>query len=804
MFANYLKIAIRNMLKNKLFTLINILGLGIGIASCLLILHYVNFEKSYDQFHENKEDIYRLRYERYSEDGSAVKFASCAPPAGKRIRERYPDVEKISRIFKFTATVSFEELKFIEEKLFYMEPEFFEIFNYKFLSGDPVKSLIEPNNAFVSASIAHKYFGDQDPLGKIISVDKKTDYLIVGVFEDIPQNTHLKFDIILPFKNLEADFGPDYTENWGHTGSYTYLKLKPNMDVSAFQNKMAELIQDEWGEALKYYNMEATLPLQPLTEIHLNSHFQQEYEVNGNLDSVNFLSIIAFFVVIIAWVNYINLSTARSMARAREVGLRKVVGASRSQIISQFFMETFLINGLAIIIAFGLIEILMPLFGQITGIGSEFYIFEQNQIWLFTAILFFAGIILAGLYPVIVLSSFEPVAVLKTKLNSRVKGINLRKALIIFQFSIAILLMAGTFAVYSQLTFMQNQPLGFDIEQILVAKMPRVQGENYESRVPGFKENILNLASIKSSCVATEVPGKQSYWDAGGIYRAGEDQSKSKNYQIIGIDYDYVDVFNLQLLHGRNFSKEFPSDKEALILNETAVQWMGFESSESAVGQQVSYWGQIYNIVGVLKDFHQQSLKEEFEPHIFRLMPFGRGQRGLFAFKLNSANFKQAVDDVKERYTAAFPGNPFDYFFIDEYFNQQYKSDQLYGKVFAIFSLLAIFLTSLGILALSYFVAIQRTKEIGIRKVMGASVFNILTLLSKDFLILIVISFVLAAPVAWYGIQEWLNFYANRMEIEAWIFLLPIFIVALLTILTVGVNSIKTAMSDPVKSLRYE
>jgi putative ABC transport system permease protein len=804
MFANYLKIAFRTMRKTKLFTLINILGLAIGIASCLLILFYVNFEKNYDQFHEDKELIYRLRYERYSEDGSDVKFASCTPPAGKRIRERYPEVEKISRIFNLKASVSHKEIMFTEEKIFYMEPEFFEIFNYPFLSGNPVNSLNDPNNAFISASTARKYFGNQDPLGKIISVDKKTDYHIVGVFEDIPQNTHLKFEIILPFKNLESEFGEDYTENWGHTGTYTYLKMKADTDLEAFKTKLADLVETEFGEALEYYNMKMVLPMQPLTEIHLRSHFMQEYEVNGDQDSVDFLSIIAFFVIIIAWVNYINLTAAHSLTRAREVGLRKVVGAKRGQIIAQFFVETLVTNALALIIAFGLVEMSLPMFGQITGIGSGFYIFSQPQIWLVAALLFFVGIIFAGLYPVLVLSSFEPIVVLRATFSSKIKGFSIRKALIVFQFSIALILMAGTFAVYNQLSFMQNQPLGFDMDKVFVVKMPRIRGENYQSKVPAFKEEMLNQANVKSVCVATGVPGRQSYWDAGAIHRAGEDKSKSKNYQIIGIDYDFVDVFNLQILHGRNFSKEFSTDTSGLILNETAIQWMGFENSKSAVGQQVDYWGKIYTIVGVLKDYHQQSLKEDFEPHLFRLMPYGRGKRGLFAFKLNTANYQESIEEIKNKYASFFPGNPYDYFFLDEYFNQQYQADQLYGKVFALFSLLAIFITSLGILALSYFVAIQRTKEVGIRKVMGASVFKILTLFSKDFLILILISFLIAAPLTYYGILKWLNFYAYKMEIEAWLFVLPLLIVSVITLITVGVNSLKTVMANPVESLRYE
>jgi putative ABC transport system permease protein len=351
---------------------------------------------------------------------------------------------------------------------------------------------------------------------------------------------------------------------------------------------------------------------------------------------------------------------------------------------------------------------------------------------------------------------------------------------------------------------MRSQDLGFDIEQTLVVKAPRVRDENYGDKFSAFKETLLQNADVNQICHVTEVPGRQIYWDAGAIHKAGEDISKGKNYQIVGIDYDFVNVFGLELLAGRNFSKDFPGDKDALMLNETAVKWMGFENAESAVNGKVDYWGEIFTIVGVLKDYHQQSLKEAFEPHIFRLLPNGRGLRGQFAIKLNTARIQETLGLVKQQYDAFFPGNSFDYFFLDDYYDQQYKSDQVFGKVIGLFSTLAIIITALGIFGLSSFNTVQRTKEIGIRKVLGASVSRILYLLNKDVLLLLLVSFLFTLPFSFFALKGWLQGYANQMEINGWLFILPMIIVALITIVTVSYQTIKSATANPVESLRYE
>ena len=775
MLLNYLKTALRNLKRTALFSSIAILGLAVGMAACLLILHYVNFEKSYDRYHTDSDRIYRLRYERTTEEGQKVQFASCCPPAVDVIRGAYPEVEIIARIFRYRAVVSRKEqnIHFTEERMYFAEPDFFQIFDIAFIKGDPLGGIRSANNAFISRSTAVKYFGDEDPMGKTFSMDGRVNYAVAGIFEDVPPHSHLKFDILLSYQNLLSIFPPEVRQSWGYTGYYTYLRLKPDADPLAFEKKMPDLVKTHAAELMSYYKVMIELKMQPLTDIHLTSHFMQEYEINGSRTSVNILMVVAVFIIFMAWINYVNLSTSRSLTRAREVGLRKVVGASRIQVIAQFFYETVVVYTIALLLALLLINVFLPYFSQITGTPVGDSLWKTSWFWLSLSALFLAGILLSGSYPVAALSAYRPVVVLRGDLGSKPKGMNLRKILVVFQFVIALVLITATFSVYRQIVYMKNQDLGFDMEQTMVVSIPRIRDKTFRESVTSFKEELLRQSQIKKLCVVTEVPGRQIIWDNGGIRRAGEDTAKGKNYQIVGVDYDFVDVFNLDIVEGRNFSKDFPADKDALILNETAVKTMGFNSNEEAIGELVDYWGELYPIIGVMSDYHQQSLKVAFEPHLYRLYPYGRPPWGLFAIKTSPQNIQQTIQLVEQYYQRFFPGNPFEFFFLDDYFNQQYKGDELIGKVIGIFSFLAVFVTCLGIFGMSSFMAIQRHREIGIRKVLGASTGSILRLLIKDFMVLMGISLFIAWPLAFWGIQQWLNAFAYRMSWSFLLFLIP-------------------------------
>ncbi|OGB67100.1 MAG: hypothetical protein A2Y94_10870 [Caldithrix sp. RBG_13_44_9] len=441
---------------------------------------------------------------------------------------------------------------------------------------------------------------------------------------------------------------------------------------------------------------------------------------------------------------------------------------------------------------------------QITRIPAEIRIRDQAWFWIMVPSLLLIGIILSGLYPVAVMSSFRPQTVLRGKLGEGRHRLILRRSMVIFQFAMSLLLLAGTLTIYRQIAFMRQQDLGFDKEQIVVIRTPRVRDNNPILKFKGFREILLNSGDVKNVCHLTEVPGRQILWDAGAILRTGEDPSKGKDYQIVGVDYHFAEVFDLKFIAGRNFSQEFSTNQSALLLNETAVKQLGFDKAQSAVGQQVDYWGDIYTVIGVLQNYHQQSPKAEFEPHIYRLLPTGRDVRGVFPIKLNTSDIRNTIQLIRKRYQEFFPGNPFDYFFLDEYFNQQYQADELFGKVFLMFSLLALFITSLGIFGLASFTVTQRTKEIGIRKALGASINQILVLFIRDILQLILLAFLIVIPVLLFGLREWLSSFARRIPLQADLFILPLLILITITLSTIGYQIIKASLTNPVEVLRYE
>ncbi|MEI6047974.1 MAG: ABC transporter permease [Bacteroidota bacterium] len=797
----YFKISVRNILRNKLYSLINIVGLATGITAFLLILLFVRYQKSYDTFYKDSNRIFRLRYERSSAEGESVKFASCCPIAALRIRELYPEVEKIARIFRYRATVIFGDRKYYEERMFFAEPQIFDVFNFKFISGDPLTGISAANCAFISESYSKKYFGNDNPLGQTITVDKEMNFVITGIFHDIPENSHLKVDLLLSWPNLLTHYGPDIESSWGDTGFFTYFKLRPSANPEEFEQKLKSLVETDFGEVLRYYKLTLDLKVQPLTDIHLKSNFMQELEVNGNDDTVQVLSIIAFVILIIAWVNYINITTARSITRATEVGLSKVVGAARKQLILQFFIETILINIAAFIISLFMIVILLPVFFKLTGISSGYTFWKESWFCLTFIILFISSVFLSGLYPVFVLTSFKTSEVLKGRYFHSRSGIIIRKALALFQLFMAICLITCTLMIFKQVRFLQRQDKGISISNILAVRAPRVRDDTFKSKLNTFREELIKNQIILKFSVGTEVPGRQILWDAGGIFRVGSDQSK--NYQIVGIDYDYLDLLGAKIIAGRNFDRTF-SDSSSLILNEKATKWMGFVSPEESVNQMVNYWDKIYKIVGVVKDYRQQSPKEAFEPHIFRFMPHGRDIRGFFMMKISGGSESSVLKLVEGRYREFFPDNPFDYFFLEDYYSQQYKNEKLLGTVFGVFAFLSIILTCLGIFGLTSFLMIQKTKEISMRRIVGSNVSGIILLFSKDFVRITTIAFIIAVPICYYWLTEWLKTFEVKIEVSIWNFIIPFVITLFLTLVTIGFIVSKTASVSPADNLRCE
>jgi putative ABC transport system permease protein len=534
----------------------------------------------------------------------------------------------------------------------------------------------------------------------------------------------------------------------------------------------------------------------------LYSHYIGEPAANGDGKTTYLLLAIAFFIAVIAWVNYINLATARAIKRSKEVGIRKAVGSQRKQLIIQFLSESALLNAFALVLAIFILVIAIPGFNKLSGQNLSLSLFGKTNFWLGLIGLFLIGVFFSGLYPAFVLSGFKPIEVLKGKLIATTKGALLRKGLVVFQFTASLFLLTGTLAVYQQIQYMRKQSLGISIDQTLVVRPPNVLTDSsYSQSMNAFKETLNQHTDIKGVAISTSIPGQAVGWNAGGIKLVGTDESTQKQYRVIGTDHDYMKQYGIKLIAGRYFSKDFGTDDSAVIFNRKGFEQLGLNKPEDAIGKRIDFWGSRYTIIGVAENFHQQSLREAFEPLIFRLIP---GVRGYLSIKTPASRAGETISLVKSTWDKFFPGNTFEYFFLDEHFDQQYKADQRFGQVFGLFTLLAILVACLGLFGLASFTTIQRTKEIGIRKVLGASVLRILKLLYQEFAILLIIAFVIAVPLAWLTIVNWLQGYAFRINIQWYYFLIPFASILVIALLTVSFQSINAAIANPVKSLRTE
>ncbi|HKZ67829.1 MAG TPA: FtsX-like permease family protein, partial [Chitinophagaceae bacterium] len=532
------------------------------------------------------------------------------------------------------------------------------------------------------------------------------------------------------------------------------------------------------------------------------SHFMQEPGPNGDGKTVYLLLAIAFFIVVIAWVNYINLATARAINRAKEVGVRKAIGSQRRQLIFQFLTESTLLNAFAVILALLLMIVAIPAFNKLSGQNLSFSLLGNADFWLGLTALFVTGVFFSGLYPAFVLSGFKPIEVLKGKMVTTKQGALLRKGLVVFQFAASLFLLIGTVTVYQQIQYMRKQSLGINIDQTLVVTPPIVRTDStFLKQMTAFKESLSGLSSIRSVAVSTSIPGEAVGWNAGGIKLVGTDESTQKQYRVIGVDYDFIKVYGLKLIAGRIFSKDFGTDASAVIFNRKGIEQLGFNKPEEALGKKIDFWGQQYTIAGVTENFHQQSLREAYEPLILRLIP---DVSGYLSVKTNTTELNQTISQVKSAWNKFFPGNTFEYFFLDDHFNEQYKADQRFGQVFGLFTTLAILVACLGLFGLASFTTLQRTKEIGIRKVLGASVTGIMRLLYQEFALLLLIAFIVATPLAWITISNWLQGYAFRIGIHWAYFMIPFMVIVVIALLTVSFQSVKAALANPVRSLRTE
>ena len=805
MFKNYFLISVRHLLKNKVFSIINIAGLSLGIASFMLIISYVHFEYSYDQINEDIDHIYRVESVFYKGDLETDHWPTSTNGAGLALQESFPEVLSMTRInwHNSDRMVRYKELKFRENHVCFVDSNFFAFFEYPVIRGNRETFLRETNTVVISESAAKKYFGDQDPLGKRLQIStfsNEFDCEVTGVFADIPINHTMQFDILMSWQTS----GRWMWDFWYLHESYTYVMLTEATDPGDLEARFP-LVADKFktSETLKDHTW--AIDFVPLKEIHLNPAKPYEIEAKGNRSAVNFLMLISFVILIIAWVNYLNLSTAKALDRAKEVGIRKVLGSYKSQIILQFLFESALINLIAAIFSVIIVFIawwLMPSF-----IGKTFS-FNPNDHYIYVIFIsiVIVGIFLSGIYPAFILSGFKPAVILKGKHESSKGGALIRQGLVIVQFCITIILIGSTLIVDQQIRHMKSQHLGINIEQTLVVEAPTIN-ENYKEKMNSFKNEIKINSDVEAVTMSGAVPGKEvaKFLANRREYTPVEEQ---RLYEMQMIDFDYVETYGLELVAGRDFDRNRPTDSTALILNQAAVAQFGFKSDEAAIDQRVILEvtpAKRNHIIGVVKNYHQQSLQKDYTPIILFMDPdYSWIPITYFSIKINKNDLKKTISHIREKWEMLFPESSFDYFFLNEFFNRQYLADQQYVRTFAIFSLLSIVIACMGLFGLTMFTTISRTKEIGVRKVLGASVTNIIKILNIELAKLIILSSILGIPFSYYLIKKWLDGYAFKIDLSWRMFVSPVVVVFIIGMLTINYLTIKAAMTNPTDSLKYE
>jgi putative ABC transport system permease protein len=800
--TNYFKVAFRSLWKNKKFSFINIFGLATGMACSLLIFLFVTHEKSYDKYHKDAADIYRVVKDFVNDDKSRLPDATTPPALAPALQREIPEVTEATRVFpnwgnKFL--IRYGDKKINEEKLFRVDSNFFDLFTIPFVQGNKKNVFEQVNSIVLTESSAKRYFGNENPMGKVLAIDNLGDLMVSGVVRDVPDNSHFHFDFLISVRKFAGNIDQD----WNFYNFYTYVKLKPNTDITSFTKKVQSLYQKANEDATNIFYT------QPLTDIHLKSNLKWEIEPNGDELYVSVFTIIAIFIILIAGINYVNLATAKASVRAKEIGVRKVAGAVRSSLINQFLIESVITCVIASALSVLIAQLLLPVVNELTV--KQLSIVDSPAVLAYVLLgALFIGIV-AGFFPAIYLSSFKPIAVLKGLKIKETGTLSLRKTLVVVQFTISIVLIIGALIISRQMNFIQSAKLGLDKEQVMVVKNA---GRLSLSTRNSFQNAVLQIPGVKKISLSDGIVGGLNW--TTGLNLKGSENSQLVNFLNVG--NDYTDVLGLELKEGRGFSSQFPADTlnngipngpleqniGGIILNERAVKDLGIKSS--AIGQQLEYGRDgdtVYyvTVVGVTKDFHFTSFKNEIKPFGF----FNNPRRAdNFTIKLATDNIQGTLAQLQNKWKQFSDDRPFEYTFLDETFSKLYQAESRFQKVFISLVVLGIIIACLGLLGLATFAAQQRVKEIGIRKVLGASVANVVGLLSKDFLKLVCIALLLAVPIAWFAMNKWLQEFVYRINIEWWVFVVAAVIALLIAMLTISSQAIKAAMSNPVKNLRTE
>ena len=802
MLLNYFKIALRTLIKNRKLSLINVFGLALGMACSLLIFLFVEDELRYDKFHNDSGSIYRVVKDFINDDGSRIPDATTPAPLAAAMQREIPEVISVTRIhpnWGGTTLVEYGDKKISEEKLWRVDSSFFDVFTFKFVKGDPKTALSDINSIVLTESAAHRYFGDDDPMGKTLKLNQRNDVTVTAVIENVPPQSHFHFDFLMSFRVLPRAIETE----WGGYNYYTYAKVTPGTDITLFEKKIQDVYERNQEERYSDFYV------QPLTDIHLTSKLKWELEANGDRLYVYVFTIIGIFILVIAAINYINLSTARSSLRAKETGIRKVSGAGRTSLVFQFLLESVIISLVSAIIAIALAYALVPMVNELTQ--KQLSISGNSLGYLYlVAITVLVGLV-AGLFPALYLSSFRPVAVLKgLKLNDK-GALNLRKALVVVQFTISIGLIVSVMIIAQQMNFIQSARLGFDKEHVVVVTSARNLSRSERSV---FINSLVQLPGIDKIGTSNGVLGEG--FSTTRLTARGSEQEQQLNFTSVG--FDYLDVVGIEIIEGRGFSEDFPADSlndgisggplsqslGGIVINERAVKEFGLSSP--AVGKQL-VWSTdgdttyYLDVIGVARDFHFTSLRNEIKPFGFLLMPRFAGN---VTIKLSAGDLQKNLQVVENLWNESFSDTPYEYTFLDETFSRMYAAETRFQKVFIILVILGIIISCLGLFALATFSAEQRIKEIGIRKVLGASVGNLVGLLSKDFLKLVLIAVMIAIPIATWAMRAWLEGFAYRVGIAWWVFVLAAFIALVIAFITISAQAMRAALADPAKSLRAE
>lgn len=807
MFKNYFKTALRNLLKRKGYTFLNILGLATGMACSLMILLYIQDELSYDRFNVNADQIYRVNM-FFRMGGREADIAVIAPPTAQVFINEFPEITDALRFRdRGSRIIQYEDISFKEKRVIFADASFFRVFTIPLIKGNPETALEKPNTLVLSRSTVEKYFGDEEPVGKIVKINNETDYMVTGVYEDIPHNSHFHFDVMLSMASLEES----RDLSWLSQNFQTYLLINENADIPALEAKFPDILLKYMGpqvqqilgqtmeELITSQNMAMDLSLIPLKDIHLHSDMDAELEPNSDIKYVYVFSAIAFFILIIASINFMNLSTARASGRAKEVGIRKVLGSCKKDLIKQFLTESMLLSLISLGFAVILVMLALPSFNRLSGKAlSSFGLLSLPMIGSLLGVTILTGLF-AGSYPAFFISAFQPVNVLKGQVRTGVKTGLLRSGLVVFQFAASIILIIGTIVVYNQLHYIQNKNLGFEKEQVAILEDSYLLGDQAEI----FKEEMMKYSQIVNASISGYLP-VPSNRNSTMVFPDGNfDDPRTASIQVWQVDYDYIQTMGMKIEKGRNFSRDYSTDTEATIINQQAVKQYGYDDP---LGQRLTRFTsnegdfQTYKVIGVVEDFHFDSLRNSIAPLIMFL---GRNANNI-SFRFKTDEVAKTIELLRSKWKEFLPHQPFIYSFLDERFFEVYETEQRFGKIFGVFAGLAIFIGCLGLFGLASFVAEKRTKEIGIRKVLGATVPNITELLMKEFLILICIANFVAWPVSYFVMTGWLNDFAFRMQLQVWIFVTAGVLTLFIAMLTVFFQSIKAALANPADSLMYE